>query len=178
MPAPRTGQATAKLFSSVSDRCCRTPRMSRDCLLLVLDLRWVPVQRACWYCGAGAASLLPMIHISRLSSKSHTQWVIGRPVCSRSAVCVFAGSTFRCISEWQHWGCVRPPRTTSIGGFALASESNMQILNNYIYSTFPRPHTRSAWVSAGSSEGPEAPRLTTANSQKPRHGAKPSAGRS
>lgn len=106
--------------------------MSRDCLLLVLDLRWVPVQRVCWYGGAGAASLLPMIHISRLSSKSHTQWVIGRPVCSRSAVCVFAGW----IYFQMHLGMAAlglrspPPRTNRIGGFALASESNMQILNN------------------------------------------------
>ncbi|CAH0372567.1 unnamed protein product, partial [Pelagomonas calceolata] len=102
--------------------------MSRDCLLLVLDLRWVPVQCACWYCDAGAASLLSMIHISRLSSKSHTQWVIGRPVCSRSAVCVFCWSW---IYFQMHLGRAAlglrspPPRTTSIGGFALASESNM-----------------------------------------------------
>ena len=130
MPAPRTGQATAKLFSSVSDRCCRTPRMSRDCLLLVLDLRWVPVQRACWYGGAGAASLLPMIHISRLSSKSHPQWVIGRPVCSRSAVCLFA--LLDLLSDASRNGSTgvafAPPPTNRIGGFALASESNMQIL--------------------------------------------------
>ena len=129
MPAPRTGQATAKLFSSVSDRCCRTPRMSRDCLLLVLDLRWVPVQRVCWYSGAGAASLLPMILV--VSPRSHIPSGSSGALFAVVRLCAF----LLCWIYFQmHLGMAAlglrspPPPTNRIGGFALASESNMQIL--------------------------------------------------